>query len=458
MHKYRSILWLLFIFMISPFVVTAQPASVQQQMRFQQVVETICSNEPSAGSPLCQQASGTVCGENGQITEDQLIQFLCRKTKERLDLLPSDESRRLINQELAQEEHVEESQREAEFLAVFSRRQARDKVSNRLQINQPQDNNIDQSELGLLETARLDSPLPPLLKDLLPPNVAMPVSSAPPAKKSLLQRMDEVISLRQSFLDGVSMGKPATFTWTEFGSSDETLEQDRDRSKFEIRGALTYEPNPFQQHEFGKDPKKAVKLSYNPVAVFEVDSSSEDKDKRNSLVHRVGFQSVLYRKLRTGHNFDLTIDYTTDRDYRSDLLGFTVQYTPNAFDIGLGQWLPRRESFAHYIWRPFLGVVASHVQDPGDNADLLNKKDFTHGFARLTAAVLLGSRVKITPEFAWVKEFENEKEDHTAYSLTGQWLFDQAERVSLTVSYEYGESLPTFKKKDVVKVGLGLKL
>lgn len=42
--------------------------------------------------------------------------------------------------------------------------------------------------------------------------------------------------------------------------------------------------------------------------------------------------------------------------------------------------------------------------------------------------------------------------------IAAQWLFDLQERVSLLASYERGESAPTFKKKDVTKIALGLKL
>ena len=57
---------------------------------------------------------------------------------------------------------------------------------------------------------------------------------------------------------------------------------------------------------------------------------------------------------------------------------------------------------------------------------------------------------------------ENDDKDHEAYSIAGQWFFGpldfvKQERLSLLLSYEYGESAPTFKKKDVTEVALGLK-
>lgn len=420
----KPLLFLLLALVFNPCLAEAQPAALLPHLRFEQVVEA-------------------VGGKDGKITEDQLIAFLRAQAKERLGQLPEDQRTEI----LAEEE-------EEDFLDRFADEQAIRRVINHLK-HASQTRVIEESDLAELENARLDPPLPPLLKDLLPPSVTMPPPPSPPptGKKSLLQRVDEVISVRQSFLDDRAIGNPAILTWTKFGESDETLDQDRDRTRFEVRGAITLEPKISWRHE-----GTSLSFALNPVAVLEVDSSSDAKDRRDSIVHRVGVQSVFYRDLRWGSNFDLTIDYATDRDYKSEVWGYTFQYSPNAFDIGSGQWLPRRDSFFHFRWRPFLGLVARDVRDPGDNSALSAQEDSTNAFARLTAAVLLGSRVKITPEATWLRELENQDQDHTAYSLTAQWLFDPLERVSFLVSYEHGESAPAFKKKDVTKVALGLKL
>jgi hypothetical protein len=412
-------------FVTSP--VTAQSGATRDYLRFQEVVKFIG-------------------GTGDKITEDQLIAFLRTKAKERLDQLPQDQRAAILG-----------GKDENEFLNEFADEQAvRNIINNLRQRENRQDKAIDEADLRTFEVAQLDPPLPPVLRELLPPEGTVPPTPATPAISggaSLLSRLDQVISIRQSFIDSQQISKPATFTWTQFGDSDETLEAGRDRSKFEIRGAVTFDPTEPRRHEVGD-----TNFSWNPVVVFEVDSSSEDKDKRNSLIHRVGIQSVFYRQLRTGHNFDLTIDYITDRDYRSDVLGGTLLYSPNAFDIGLGQWTPRRESFFHYNWRPFLGVTAAHVQDPGAITDLQSKKDITNAFVRVTAALMFGPRFKITPEANAVWELEDDNKDHLAYGIAAQWLFDAQERLSLLVSYEYGESAPTFKKKDITKVALGLKL
>jgi hypothetical protein len=406
-----------------PFPADAQPATLLPHLRFEQVVEA-------------------VGGRNDKITEDQLIAFLRSQTKVRLDQLTEDQRTNILGRE-----------KEEEFLERFADEQAIRKVINTLK-NAHQTHVIEESELAAFESARLDPPLPPLMKDLLPPSVTMPpLPPPPPPDKSLLQRLGEVISVRQSFLDDRATGNPATFTWTKFGKSDETLDQGRDRTKFEVRGAITFEPKVSWRYE-----SAALNVALNPVAVLEVDSSSDSEDKRDSVVHRVGFQSVVYRNLRWGSNFDVTIDYATDRDYKSEVLGCTFQYSPNAFDIGSGQWVPRREGFFHFRWRPFLGIATREIRNPGDNADLSTQKDSTNAFARIAAAIRLGSRIKITPEATWLRELKNHDKDHTAYGIAGQWLFDAQERVSLLISYEHGESAPTFKKKDVTKVALGLKL
>src|SRR3954468_8215502 len=427
----KSTLLLLIAEAYLSFSAQAQPASVRSNIRFEQVV-------------------AAVGGEGNKITEDQLIKFLRAEAKERLDLLSPEDRAKLLA-----------GKTEDEFLDKFSEEQAARKVINNLPVaSRTETHAIEAADLEAFESAKLDLPLPAtmkdLLKNLLPSNVSMPVPPLSRAGETLLQRLDKVISIRQSFLDDSAVGKPATFTWTKFGRSDETLQAGRDRSKFDIRGAFTFEPTPFKA--LGGDGKDQWKFSYNPVFVYEVNSSSDDHDKRNSITHRVGFQSVLYHELRTGQKFVLTVDYKTDRDYKSDVWGFTFQWTPNAFDIGLGQWWPRRQSFAHYIWRPYIGVTAAEVRDPGDNADLQSQKDFTNAFARLTGTILLGSRVKITPEVDWVRELKGRDQDHTDYSIAAQWLFDLEGRLSLLLSYERGESAPTFKKKDVTMLSLGLKL
>ena len=54
--------------------------------------------------------------------------------------------------------------------------------------------------------------------------------AAPADVPALVARLDQMISIRQSFLDEQGIARPATFSWTRFGKSDETLEAGRDRS------------------------------------------------------------------------------------------------------------------------------------------------------------------------------------------------------------------------------------
>lgn len=422
-----------------PQGVKAQPVAVLQRLQVEQIVEAFN-------------------GTGNAITEQELTEFIKMRTQERLDQLPVEQRESLLG-DLSVEEFSEEQATRKIINFVFEcGREDLESGDNTIRFK-VQDNNEPNCELDRLLNARLDPPLPPFLKDLLPFRIEKPAPPpVPPAEKSFLQRLDEKISVRQSFLDERGIGRPATFSWTSFGESDETLEEDRDQSKFEIRGAVTLEPYSFPTAEIA-----SFRFASNPVFVYEVDSSSEDKDKRNSIIHRVGLQSVLYRTLRTGHNFDLTVDYTTDRDYRSELIGLTFQYTPNAFDIGLGQYLPRPSlqaatSPVHFRWRPFIGLTAAEVRDPGDIESLQDRKDVSNGFFRVLGEVLIGLRVKITPEANLVWELENDNEFHDAYGIAAQWLFDPNERLSLVLSYDYGESAPTFKKRDVFKVALGLKL
>lgn len=437
--SFGAVLLILLGFLV-PRALQAQPAAVLQRLQVEQIVEAFD-------------------GTDGAITERELTEFIRRSAQERLDQLPVEQQNRLLDGLSLEEFSEEQATRKVINSVRFDCERetlASDDNTIRFAVDDVEQLNC---QLDKILNARLDPPLPAFLKDLLPFSIEKPAPRpVPPAGKSFLQRLDEKISVRQSFLDERGIGRPATFSWTSFGDSDETLEEDRDQSKFEIRGAVTLEPYSFPTAEIA-----SFRFASNPVFVYEVDSSSEDKDKRNSIIHRVGLQSVLYRTLRTGHNFDLTVDYTTDRDYRSELIGLTFQYTPNAFDIGLGQYLPRPSlqaatSPVYFRWRPFLGLTAAEVRDPGDIESLQDRKDVSNGFFRVLGEVLIGSRVKITPEANLVWELENENEFHDAYGIAAQWLFDPNERLSLVLSYDYGESAPTFKQRDVFKVALGLKL
>jgi hypothetical protein len=236
---------LLILFVIPPLValvprqVQAQSAAALQHRRFEQVLKE-------------------VGGSDEKISEEQLMKFIKRKLDEKL-ASPSG------GPILVPENYVH---------------QQATRIMNR--VNHDQNGSIEENELADFEEAPLALPLPPKMKDLLPP----PEGGVPPApiakenegeqvnsRRSWIDRLGDLISVRQSFLDEKKIGKPATFSWTRFGKEDETLETGRDRSKFEVQGAVAFEPNLYPSHSLG-----SYRLMYNPVFVFEIDSSSETKD------------------------------------------------------------------------------------------------------------------------------------------------------------------------------------
>jgi hypothetical protein len=329
---------------------------------------------------------------------------------------------------------------------------------------------LEEIELDRLKEIVFDTPLPPMAA-LLPSHLLDPMADEPPAVQtgpSLLDVLETRLQIRQSFLDQRFFGKPATLTWTGFGSSDRTLEEGRERQKYELKTALIVDVEQLRATRSKQPPDPWEIGRYygtwgGPVFVVEADISSESKDKRNLITHRVGLQPVLFTKELTqglsGHNFSLTFDYMTDKDYHAEALGGTFQWTPDILGIGLGAYLPHDVERSFYFrWRPYLGLVYSDLRDTGGNPQFEKLKDITNGFGRVTFDFLLGSHFKITPEWSYYHEFKNEDRGHKLFSVAGQLLLDKKGRLTLLVSHERGESAPLFVKKEVTQVGLGLKL
>lgn len=421
----------------------AQSAAGEQETRFHRVEEVIDGKCKSG----CGE-SGTCNSADRSISQEEIECFLAAEVREVLAVCDH-------LQVADVEEYVE--------------RQATRKILNMSGVDSDGNGAIEENGLAVLEAARLEPPLTDvksLLDGTFAPCPAAGASGVPPApataqvpaqpSRSWLDRLDTVVSIRQSFLDTRVIGNPATIGWSRFGSDDEILGAGRERSKHEIRAAIAIEPPRFfSQRQFSQ-----WSLAYNPVLVVEADISSEPLDERDLITHRVGYQATWARhnidKLLTGHNLDVTFDYLTDRDYQAEVLGSTFQYTPNLPRLGVGS--PLGPEGLELRWRPYAGLLYRDVQDRGQSPQLENLTTFTDAYARVAAELTIAKQLKITPEVTFFQEFENEEETHIHRLFSARWIFDEQERVSIVLSHERGETSPAYKKRNLTKLALGLKL
>ncbi len=332
------------------------------------------------------------------------------------------------------------------------------------------------NEIRGLEAQRLDPPFSGTIKDLLPvPQIVVepqPVTQKP--SKTLIETVGPYFRIRRSFLDDQFIGRPATITLNHYGSQDNALKQGRAKTNLSFQGAIAVEPFGYRNTEVGMGSmlplpgfrREKLWFVWTPVLVYEADVSTDSNASRNQIIHRVGFQGTLYTEEVTrglsGHNFAMTFDYTTDRDYKSALLGGTLQHSLNIRALGIGEFLPlwkvgRLEPYVS--WRPYWGLAFADVQDPGNNETLQKNSDYTNGLIRGGLELALTERLLFTPEFSFYKEFMNKEEDHLFYSISGRYIFYQEKdrQFSLELSYERGEKSPDFVEQELTKLSLGIK-
>jgi hypothetical protein len=265
------------------------------------------------------------------------------------------------------------------------------------------------------------------------------------------------ISVRKSFLDAKDIGRPATFGLTHFGSSDATREAGSASTVFDIHGAISLaDPRFDSPREIGN-----MSLLWNPVAVYEADMSTDTDPAAGQITHRVGAEGTLYRTKPTrwwsGHNFKVTFDYTTDREYRSVLLGGTAQYTPNFRLIGIGEYMQLGQLPFFFQWRPYIGITGAGVVNDGGIASLEKMGSYANAYLRSSADLLIGTRLHITPEVTWFNALLNGARNYGLFSLSLRYSVDDDDHVSIEAAYTRGKASPEFIDRDEVTFGLGIK-
>jgi hypothetical protein len=301
----------------------------------------------------------------------------------------------------------------------------------------------------------LPTPLTGTLGDLLPNAPA----KAPVASEAWTDALEKWVDIRQSFLDEPGIGKPAKFSLTDHGEGDETLAPEKARRVYQFLASFVFTP------QFDWTLWKRVHV--RPVAAYEVNVSS-DTPAKDQIVHRIGLSTIVIRKDASApfssHLIDLTFDYLTNRRYRAEVYGATLQYSPNYRQLGIGQYL-RRGAAIDFRWRPYLGVVWRNVQKPDVVEAYQKQKDFTHRFLRVTGELKISSRVKLTPEIKLWRGDRTSPEGvvdewHSQRSLETRLVMSQVkgvDRASVTLTLTRGKDSPDFLNQKTTLLAFAFK-
>jgi len=321
---------------------------------------------------------------------------------------------------------------------------------------------ITEDRLAVFEDADLEYPFPGKVRELLPPPTAAGTTTSledkgagTPSVGSVFDVVPKWVSVRKSYLQAKDVGQPASLSVTHFNESDATQKPGSPRTGFDVRGALAVSAFEFT-HELGN-----VTLDWNPVAAIEADVSSDASVGRDKITHRVGAEGVLFQTVPTpwlsGHNLTATFDYTTDRDYRTALLGGTVQYSPNFRLIGVGEYKQLGTLPLFFRWRPYLGLTGAGVTNDGDKKALKNMGSYINGYVRIGGDLLIGTRFHLTPELIVFQQLEKQEREHSLFNVSLRYSFDDSDHVSVEASYTRGKDSPEFINQDQFKFGVGIK-
>jgi hypothetical protein len=317
------------------------------------------------------------------------------------------------------------------------------------------DDVVAAGEIAELGRANVPAPLIGTFGDLLP-KVQGPKEAS---SQSWTDTLETWVKIRQSFLDEQGIGKPARMSLTDYGTHDETLAPGDASRVYQIKAAAVLTP----AIEWALSRNVYVR----PVAAYEVNVSS-DAPEKDQIVHRVGVSSLILRNdsaaAFSSHLVDLTFDYSTNRGYKAAVYGATLQYSPNYRRIGIGQYL-RRGSLVDFRWRPYAGVVWSHVEDAADVVAYQKRRDATDGFVRVTGELKVTDRVKVTPE---VKLWHAERattDGHASHwqgqrSVESRLVLSESkgvDRASLVWTLTYGRDSPDFLNEQTHVLSLAIK-
>jgi len=264
-----------------------------------------------------------------------------------------------------------------------------------------------------------------------------------------------LFDLRQSALDDQSFAKPAKVSYTSFDRADETRSGTTPLSQWKVHGALMF-ASPSDLPGTGADRL----ISLTPIAAYDVQLDG-GIPANDAITHRIGvFGAAAGGKLITGHVFQMTADWQTDRRYDAAAIGYSWFYSPNAPHLALGTYVPIGSAFL-IGWRPYVGGVSSRVHRPANVTALQTRPDYDNLFGKVTVDGRVKERLAFTPIITQWNQLDGEKKHYWNYDLNGRYILsmtgDKQERASLEASYGHGEDSPLFKHRGRFDLGIGIK-
>ena len=97
----------------------------------------------------------------------------------------------------------------------------------------------------------------------------------------------------------------------------------------------------------------------------------------DAITHRIGARASILQPVThvvAGHLFRVTYDVTTDSHYNKDVRGWSMQYSPVAFRIAIGQLQPA-DGPMRFARRPYLGLETGHVGNAAGDPNLIAQSD-----------------------------------------------------------------------------------
>jgi hypothetical protein len=310
---------------------------------------------------------------------------------------------------------------------------------------------IEPAEFGDLEKARLFTAAGVAFGALLPPPAAR-ASTRP-----LLDRVQRWLSIRRSFLDERDVARPATLSWRSLDDSDETLNAGFARRQWEINAAVSLVPA-IAPLIWRRGP-----LEVAPVVGYEAHVTSGHKANADVITHRIGAQgSVLgsTHDLVTSHLFVATYDLITDSHYATEVRGWTLQYSPVAPRIAIGQLHPADGPFQFY-WRPYVGLETSSVKDAAGGPELLQQADASDLHVKVSSQLRAFERVFVTPELTQFWPLNGDQDAHGLAELAIEIVVSEANngdvRTSLELALVNGRRAPSYLREQSIAITLGFK-
>lgn len=326
---------------------------------------------------------------------------------------------------------------------------------------------IEASELDAFLGYKFPPPFQLKMADLFPDSVKKGKKDEGKPEENFLVAAKRYLSIRQSALDSKEIAKPASLSVARLGSNDDRREAGQDKTTVDIDGAVIITPCgdgsdlPIDAACFHWRNGDQIGLAIRPFIAVDVDVDTKREANEDQITHRLGLDIDTANDIDafvTGHNFDFSIDFTTDRDYDKEIYGGTFQWSPNIPRLFIGEKVPLDEAEnALFNWRPYLLAEYGEVSDAAGNTALDEDNDFLNASLRATFEFGYTEYFKLVPEFTLTQELMNDKDLHGLYGVSARFLPTGKDDFSLQFSYTRGEKRPTFTDVDSVDFGLGLK-